>query len=304
MPVNQLIIIVGPTASGKTAVGVELARYLRGEIISADSRQIYKLMNIGTAKPTQHDMNDVPHHLLDFLEPVNAYSAGEFVWQAKEIARKIIARNKTPIVVGGSGFYVKTLLEGLPESPKMEKNERSQFIQSSADLSNKKLWEMLNDRLQDYAKTVEVNDRKKMLRALEIYQLTGKMPQEKKGGWEGDSIIFGLDYPREILYNRINQRVLDMVEMGLITEVQSLLDKNIPIDCNAMNSVGYKEAILHLSGKIDRYEMIVQIQKNTRNYAKRQMTWFRNQIRPIWIDANGKNTSELAEIISKKVSIK
>ena len=297
MAKDRLIVIAGPTAIGKTAVGIELAKLVNGEIISADSRQIYKHMNIGTAKPTIAEMSGVPHHLIDFLEPKEDFSAGEFGKRARAIAIEILDRGRQPIAVGGSGFYIKAMLEGLPKSPKMNEEKRADFIKKHDGFSNEKIFKLLSEKLPEYAKSVETNDRKKIIRALEIFEITGKMPEKKFEKWENSCVQLCLNLPREILYARINERTVKMIEKGLIIEVRSLLGMGIPSDCNAMNSVGYKEAIAFLQGEISENDMIEKIQKNTRNYAKRQMTWFRNQMNPILVEVEKKTPKEMASEI-------
>ena len=274
----KVIVICGPTASGKTALGLEIAKHLDVEIISADSRQIYKHINIGTAKPTQNELNTVKHHFIDFLELTQNYSAGEFGNQAYQVILDIAKRGKTPLIIGGSGFYIQGLCEGLFE----EKNEialdvRKKLEQELENCGINYLYEKL--RLVDaplYNQYIDKNPRR-IIRALEYFYSNGERLSDARTQKTNRDLIqplyFMIDFPRKELYNRINQRVMQMWEMGLVQETENILNAGYSADLNSLNTVGYKETIKYLRGEFSEDEAIIEIQKNTRHYAKRQLTW-------------------------------
>ena len=277
---NRVIAVVGATASGKTSYAIELAKKINGEIISADSRLVYKGMDIGTAKPTIDEMQEIPHYMIDVVEPEYNYSVGLYVKEAKKYITDIISRGKVPIVVGGTGLYFRVLLENydLPDvKPDYElRKELSSY-------SYEKLLEMLTKLDEKAANSVEKNDKKKLIRYIEIIKLAGKPLDLVRGVKEKEFNVewVGLNFPREILYDRINKRVDLMIEQGLIDETKKLLQKHGRIS-NITDTIGYREVLSYLDGELSLDEAKDKLKQNTRNYAKRQLTWFRKNEQINW----------------------
>lgn len=270
---SRVVAVVGATASGKTKYAVELAKRIDGEIISADSRLVYKGLDIGTAKPTDDEMCGIPHYMIDIVEPEFDYSAGLYVDGAKKHIKDIISRGKVPIVAGGTGLYFRLLLENysLPDiKPDYELRDEL------SKLSYNELYMMLSELDCDAANSVEKNDKKKLIRYIEIVKLTGKPLNDARGikTPEFDVEWIGLNFPREELYDRINRRVDVMVEQGLVDETKSLIEKHGRIS-NITDTIGYREILEFLDGKMTLEEAKDKLKQNTRNYAKRQLTWFR-----------------------------
>lgn len=270
---NKVIAVVGATASGKTSYAIDLARKIDGEIISADSRLVYKGMDIGTAKPTIEEMQEIPHYMIDVVEPEFNYSAGLYAKEAKRCIEDIVSRGKVPIVVGGTGLYYRVLLENydLPDvKPDYELRE------NLCKYSCEELLEMLLNLDEKAGNSVEKNDKKKLIRYIEIIKLTGKPLDLARGkrDKEFDVEWIGLNFPREILYDRINKRVDQMIELGLVEETQELLEKHGRIS-NITDTIGYREIISYLDGELSLDDAKDKLKQNTRNYAKRQLTWFR-----------------------------
>ena len=282
-----VLAIVGPTASGKTPLSLLLAGRLNGEIVSADSRQIYKYLDIGTAKPTQADRKRVKHHFVDVLEPDEEYSAGQFGKVARGVVRDILSRKKLPMLVGGSGLYVKSVIDGLFEGPGKDPDVRARLEEQLAREGVESLFAVLKKVDPSGAgKMGEVKSRR-LIRALEVYYITGKpisefhAEQETKPDFK--TIQVGLGWGREELYDRINQRVDRMISEGLVDEVRELAAKGYDRRVNALNTVGYKELFDFLEGSRNLEETISLIKRNTRRFAKRQLTWFRADKRIRWI---------------------
>lgn len=277
---NRVIAVVGATASGKTSYAIELAKKINGEIISADSRLVYKGMDIGTAKPTIDEMQEIPHYMIDVVEPEYNYSVGLYVKEAKKHITDIISRGKVPIVVGGTGLYFRVLLENydLPDvKPDYElRKELSSY-------SYEELLEMLAKLDEKAANSVEKNDKKKLIRYIEIIKLAGKPLDLVRGVKEKEFNVewVGLNFPREILYDRINKRVDLMIEQGLIDETKKLLQKHGRIS-NITDTIGYREVLSYLDGELSLDEAKDKLKQNTRNYAKRQLTWFRKNEQINW----------------------
>lgn len=277
---NKVIAVVGATASGKTSYAIDLARKIGGEIISADSRLVYKGMDIGTAKPTIEEMQGIPHYMIDVVEPEFNYSAGLYAKEAKRCVEDIVSRGKVPIVVGGTGLYYRVLLENydLPDvKPDYELRE------NLCKYSCKELLEMLLNLDEKAGNSVERNDKKKLIRYIEIIKLTGKPLDLARGkrDKEFDVEWIGLNFPREILYDRINKRVDQMIELGLVEETQELLEKHGRIS-NITDTIGYREIISYLDGELSLDDAKDKLKQNTRNYAKRQLTWFRKNEEIKW----------------------
>lgn len=277
---NKVIAVVGATASGKTSYAIDLARKIGGEIISADSRLVYKGMDIGTAKPTIEEMQGIPHYMIDVVEPEFNYSAGLYAKEAKRCIEDIVSRGKVPIVVGGTGLYYRVLLENydLPDV-KPDYELRENLYKYSCE----ELLEMLFNLDEKAGNSVEKNDKKKLIRYIEIIKLTGKPLDLARGkrDKEFDVEWIGLNFPREILYDRINKRVDQMIELGLVEETQELLEKHGRIS-NITDTIGYREIISYLDGELSLDDAKDKLKQNTRNYAKRQLTWFRKNEEIKW----------------------
>ena len=266
---NKVIAVVGPTASGKTAFAVDLAEKIGGEIISADSRLVYKGFDIGTAKPTLDERKGIPHYMIDIAEPEVDYSAGLYVHEAKRIIENIQSRGKVPIIAGGTGLYINILLMNY-DLPKVEPDyELREALKLEEDLPA-----ILAELDPETAQLIDKNDRKKLIRAIEIVKTTGKPIQRRKNNPEYEIEWIGLNYPRDVLYDRINRRVDLMFEAGLIDETKNLLQKHGRIP-NLLYTIGYQEVIQYLDGLLTLDEAVDKLKQNTRRYAKRQLTWFR-----------------------------
>ena len=260
---------MGPTASGKTAFAVDLAEKIGGEIISADSRLVYKGFDIGTAKPTLDERREIPHYMIDIAEPEVDYSAGLYVHEAKRIIADIQSRGKVPIIAGGTGLYINILLMNY-DLPKVEPDyELREALKLEEDLPA-----ILAELDPETAQLIDKNDRKKLIRAIEIVKTTGKPIQRRKNNPEYEIEWIGLNYPRDVLYDRINRRVDLMFEAGLIDETKNLLQKHGRIP-NLLYTIGYQEVIQYLDGLLTLDEAVDKLKQNTRRYAKRQLTWFR-----------------------------
>lgn len=293
MDKQKVIVICGPTASGKTKLSIEIAKKINGEIVSADSMQIYKEMDIGTAKPTIEEMQGIKHYLLDFVSPDKRYSVADYKKDAINAIDEIIEKNKVPIVVGGTGLYINSLIYGI-EYPEIEidikyRNE----LEKTADEPDglRKLYEMAKKIDEEAIKNISPNDKKRICRVLEIYHSTGKTKtqqeiESRKNGPKYDYLIYGLNMDRDKLYDRINKRVDIMIQDGLIEEVKNVASKYKEFP-TAMQGLGYKEVLEYLNGDTTKEEMIEKIKMETRRYAKRQLTWFRRYETIKWIDALG-----------------
>ena len=286
---SPLICIVGPTAVGKTEIAIQLAQHLDAEIVSLDSRQIYRGMDIGTAKPTPDQRGAVPHYLIDCVDVDQPFSVAEYQRLGDTAIEEIRERNKRAMAVGGAGLYFRGLIDGLFDGPGADMEIRTKLQREAEEHGNVALHERLRRCDPETANRVHPNNRVKVIRALEVYELTGKPISALQGQWKRNKPrypfrAFGLNMPREVLYRRIEERVDQMVEAGLIEEVEWLLDQGYSRNCVAMQSFGYKELIDHLDGKRTLNEAITLLKQNTRRFAKRQLTWFRNDPRIEWID--------------------
>ena len=287
---QKVVVICGPTASGKTALSIELAKKINGEIVSADSMQIYDEMNIGTAKPDQEEMQGIKHYLIGNIKPTNRYSVSEFKKDAISAIKEIISKGKMPIVVGGTGLYVNSLVYGI-DYPEIQTNleYRKELEKIVEEKGLQYLFEKAVEIDKEAMKNISPNDKKRILRVLEIYKETGKTKTEleresRKNGIPYDYKIFAINMPREILYDRINRRVDIMIEKGLIDEVSSLYEKYGESLLTSMQAIGYKEVVEFLKGNCTKEEMIEKIKMETRRYAKRQLTWFRKIENIQWLD--------------------
>lgn len=283
----KVVVIVGPTASGKTAVSIELAKKINGEIISADSMQIYKYMDIGTAKPTEEEKDGVKHYLLDVVSPDETFNVAKYKTLAEEAIVEILNKGKTPIIVGGTGLYINTLVNGI-EFLEIEGDieYRNALIQKGYEEGAEALHKELAKVDSVAAENIDVNNIRRVARALEIYKVTGKtktqLDKESQKEVKFDYRMFGIEWDRQELYNRIDLRVDIMMEMGLVDEVKSIAEK-FEISSTAIQGLGYKEVIEYLDGNISYEEMVEKLKLETRHYAKRQLTWFRRDKRIKWI---------------------
>lgn len=273
---NFLIVVAGPTAVGKTAFCVRLGQQLGCDVISADSRQFFKEMSVGTAKPTFIDLKGVPHHFLDFLSIEEEMSAGSFEMLALEKLEELFVRRNVAILTGGSGLYIKAVCEGMSDMPAPPPGIRDELMQTFEMEGLEKLLEELKEKDRDYYEKVDRSNHQRVVRALEMIRFTGEPFSSYRSGFKADRdfsmIKIGLEMDREMLYDRINRRVDQMLAAGLVEEVKSLYEKRY---FNALQTVGYKEFFDFLEGKHDFEEAVRLVKRNTRRYAKRQMTWFK-----------------------------
>ena len=286
-----MIILTGPTAVGKTELSIRLAKEIGGEIISADSMQVYRGMDIGTAKITKDEMQGVRHHLIDCLNPDEEFNVAVFQKMAKEAALDIISRGKVPILAGGTAFYIQALLYGIDfNEEEHDDSYRNSMYEIGIDEEGKKqLHAMLCEVDAEYADTVHYNNMKRVVRALEYHHFTGRKfseynEEQRQRKAEYDFCYFVLNDERSHLYERINKRVDIMMENGLLEEVKALKEKGYADDLVSMQGVGYKEIIGYLNGTISLEESVDLIKKNTRHFAKRQLTWFRKEDDVIWVN--------------------
>lgn len=300
----KVIVICGATASGKTALSVELAKQINGEIISADSMQIYKDMNIGTAKVSKEEMQGIKHYMIDIVSPEERFSVAEFKQRAEEAIAEIIKKGKTPIIAGGTGLYINSLIYNIKYTDiKIDEEYRNNLEERAKKEGLEKLYEEACKIDAKAMKTISKNDKKRILRVLEIYHQTGKNKTEmeiesRKEEPKYDYKIYAINWKREELYNRINKRVDIMIEAGLIDEVKNILKqyKEFP---TAMQGLGYKEVVEYLEKKITKEEMIEKIKMETRRYAKRQITWFKKIENVIWIEGNNNLQSNINIILEE-----
>ena len=298
---NNIICIAGPTASGKTALAVELAKELNGEVVSCDSMQIYKRMDIGTAKPTAEEMQDIPHHMIDVAEPDEDFSVSRYCAMASPIVDDIIARGKTAIIAGGTGLYMDSLIRGNDFAPFPSTGQREK-LEAQAD-------EMGMEYMMDWLRQIDpeaagrIHDRKRALRALEVFLETGETITEHNRRTQAippryTPLWLGLDFePRAALYERIDLRVEIMLKLGLVDEIKNLLASGIPEKCTAMQAIGYKEFVAALDGRCTIEEAAADVQHASRRYAKRQLTWFRRNAGLHWLTRRPGEGSD--EILAK-----
>ena len=297
---DKIICIAGPTASGKTALAVELAKTLDAEVVSCDSMQVYRYMDIGTAKPTREEMQGIPHHMLDVADPTEEFSVSRYCEMAAPIVDDILARGKTAIIAGGTGLYMDALIRGNSFAPCPSTGMREKLETQADQEGMQAMLDLLSSIDPQAASKLHLADRKRILRALEVYYETGDtitahnlktqaIPPKYQAVW------FGLeDANRSDLYMRIDQRVLNMVDNGLIDEIRALLDRGISEKATAMQAIGYKEFLNAMSGHCAIEDAIVQVQQASRHYAKRQLTWFRRNPAMRWlVRHNGDTTKEI-----------
>ncbi len=283
---RPMLILSSPTASGKTEISVTVAEGLPVEIINADSRQVYKHLTVGTAKPEPGIRARIPHHFTDLLEPDGKWNAGIFAARCRELIPEISARGSVPFIVGGTGLYLKALIDGIIELPETDGALRDDLRRRAGSEGINALVAELTRYDPEYAAQLDLHNPHRIIRALEIIKQTGMTRREIERRTQPTDISFlwfGLSWERKALYERINRRVDRMLAAGLIEEVQYIRSLGYSASLNALQTVGYKEVFSYLDGEIDRAEMVRLIKRNTRRYAKRQMTWFRNEDRIQWI---------------------
>ncbi len=306
VPRPKVLVLLGPTASGKTAAAVALAELLPIEVISADSRQIYRLMDIGTAKPTKQQQQRCPHHLIDIKDIAQQYSAGEFAEDAQQCITRIHARGKIPAIVGGSGLYIYALCEGIFDFPRSLREKMLQHRKTLEIKLRSEGIEALYAELQRFdpvaAKRYADRNPRRILRALEFYYATGipiSQAQQQRRPPNFEPVYFGIHLERQRLYERINNRVWEMVDQGLVAEVRTILERGYAPELPALQTMGYKEIIDYLHGRIDLPTAVAQIQRATRRYAKRQITWFKKYApHTHWI--TDEDPQKVAEIIANE----
>ena len=294
---NSILCIAGPTASGKTALAVELAKVLDGEVVSCDSMQVYRRMDIGTAKPSREEMQGIPHHMIDVAEPDEDFSVSRYCAMAAPIVDDIVARGKTAIIAGGTGLYMDSLIRGNDFAPFPSTGVRERLEAEADEVGLPAMLARLREIDPDTAD--RVSDRKRILRALEVYLETGETITEHNRKTrlippKYTPLWLGLDFAdRGELYRRIDKRVDIMLEMGLMEEIRSLLDSGIPEKCTAMQAIGYKEFVNALEGREPLSQAAEEVKKATRNYAKRQLTWFRRNPAVRWLVRSGDDDREI-----------
>lgn len=285
-----VIVIVGPTCSGKTSLSIELARELRTEILSADSRQVFKHLNIGTAKPKTELLNSIKHHFIDSINIDEKFNASIFEEEALKIIENLFQQKKIPIVVGGSGLYIQALVDGIFNIVSTDDEMRNKFLEIKTKDGVEALYNELKNVDPVSAAKMLPQNWKRVTRALEVYYSTGRpiweLQQLYKRENEINFLQYGLDWDREQLYSNIELRVDEMIKNGLVEEVNNVLSKGYSTNLNALNTVGYKEIIKYLENEISLDEAISLIKRNTRRFAKRQLTWFRKDKRIKWIPIN------------------
>jgi tRNA dimethylallyltransferase len=285
-----VIVIVGPTATGKSALGLELAERLGGEIVNADALQVYRGFDIGTAKPTPEECRRVPHHLIDVLDPSERYSAGEFARRARAAIGEIRGRGARPIVVGGSGLHLRALLEGISPVPSGDPEVRRELRRRLEAEGLDVLWAELERRDPRTAARLAPGDTQRILRALEVERTSGTplsewIARQPYGQERLDALRLGLTLPRGVLYDSIARRVARMVERGWVEEVRELLCRGISPAVPAFQAIGYRELARHVKGEWTLERAVDETVRATRRYAKRQVTWFRKEVDVVWLDA-------------------
>ncbi|EMF0287915.1 tRNA (adenosine(37)-N6)-dimethylallyltransferase MiaA [Enterococcus hirae] len=289
---EKVLVIVGPTAVGKTALSVELAKKFNGEIISGDSLQVYKKLDIGTAKIKTSEMEGIPHHLIDIIEPNETYSVADFQKAGRKLITEITERGRLPMIVGGTGLYIQSLLYDFQLGAKEESVTavRKKYEELAETLSKKELWEYLKTKDPLAAEKIHWNNQRKVIRALEVFEVTGysiTTPQEEPARLY-DYCMIGLNTERALLYQRINQRVDSMLEEGLLEEARFVYELG---EVQASQGIGYKEFYPYFKGEESLENVVEQLKMNSRRYAKRQLTWFRNRLDAHWFDLLAESSS-------------
>lgn len=309
---EKLIVIVGPTAVGKTALGVKLAKKYDGEVISGDSMQVYKGLDIGTAKISEEEKDGIPHHLIDIIEPTESFSVADFQQRAIPLISEINKRRKIPILVGGTGLYIHSVIKRYPlKRWEGDETYRKQLEKLAEEKGKDYVHSLLRQVDEEAGRSIHPNNVRRVIRALEVYKLTGvpfseRQRQERNREDVYELAFIGLKMERQTLYERINARVDLMMKKGLLSEVKALYDRGIR-DRQAVQAIGYKELYDYFDGECSLAEAVEQIKRNTRRYAKRQYTWFRNKSNVTWFDVTNGLTeqvfSEICTFIEGKLKI-
>lgn len=293
---EKILAVCGATASGKTGFSIDAAQELGGEVVSADCMLVYRGLDIGTAKPTSSEKRGVPHHMIDIVSPRESYSVSDYERGALSSIEQILSRGKLPVICGGTGFYIQSLLfsrsnGGIGADERVRKKYNDYAEQNGKEA----LYALLCERDPHSAEKIHCNDQKRVVRALEIFELTGRRKSEQCDGFvpRRPYLAVAFDYPREELYSRINFRVDEMIRAGLVDEVRALYENGIDETCQSMQGIGYKEVLQYLKNEISHSTMCDVIKQNTRNYAKRQLTFFRKLPGIVWLDPKAKNNLEL-----------
>lgn len=310
MSKEKLVIIVGPTAVGKTALGIDLAKEFNGEVISGDSMQVYKHLDIGTAKVTQEEAGEVPHHLIDMKEMDEDYDVADFQKEAEQIISDIIQRGKLPILVGGSGLYIESLIYNVSHGGDSAENEgfRQEMEKLAEEKGRPHLWQLLSKKDPEAAEKIHENNQQRVIRALEVIHETGELfssfqQERQKKEKKYDTYIIALDTERKKLYERIHKRIDIMLEMGLEEEARMLYEQTSS-DAQSRKGIGYKEFFPYFEGEESREEAIEKLQTHSRQYAKRQLTWFRNRTPvDLWVDliADPEARKEVVKEVQKHI---
>ena len=282
---KKLAVILGPTATGKSHCGIGLAKMLGGEIISGDSMLVYKGMDIGTAKPSAEELAAVPHHMVDILPPNASFNVVDFKERAEALIEEITARGRLPIIVGGTGLYIKALLEGYEFSTKGEDVAlRSELETLLTEQGKEALYARLVKAAPAEAGQIDINNTRRVIRAIEAAESGDALSHTKGGELVYDAVVFGLRMERSVLYDRINRRVDIMLEQGLVEETQRLLNEGVPEAAQSMQAIGYRQTVLYLKGEWDKQLAVDKIKQATRNFAKRQFTWYKKMPYINWLD--------------------
>ncbi|PGM86864.1 tRNA (adenosine(37)-N6)-dimethylallyltransferase MiaA [Bacillus cereus] len=306
---EKVAVIIGPTAVGKTKLSIDLAKAFNGEIISGDSMQIYRTMDIGTAKVTTDEMDGIPHYMIDIKNPEDSFSVAEFQERVRKCIREITERGKLPIIVGGTGLYIQSVLfdyqftDEAGDATYREQMEKL-ALEHGVEYVHKKLQEVDPES----AERIHANNVRRVIRALEIFHTTGEKMSNQLEKQENELLydvsLIGLTMDREMLYDRINLRVNLMIEQGLLEEVKGLHERGVR-DCQSIQAIGYKEIYDYFENRVSLEEAVSQLKTNSRRYAKRQLTWFRNKMDVAWFDVtDGEKTSEILRYIEGKLQLK
>ncbi|MCE5300871.1 MAG: tRNA (adenosine(37)-N6)-dimethylallyltransferase MiaA [Spirochaetia bacterium] len=295
----MFVIVSGPTAVGKSAAAVELAKLINGEIISADSMQVYRGMDTGTYKVTREEMSGIPHHLIDIMDPDVNFSAAQFKALAESQLDNIKARGRVPVLCGGTGLYINAIIRGIMKAKEPDAELKNLLRRELEEMGPEFMVNKLNRRDPDAASVIDLNNPRRVIRALELIEANGKpLAVLRKATQEtiyGDRyVMFVLDMERNLLYDRINSRVDNMIKNGLVAEVKKMIDAGVPTGSTAMQAIGYRQIAACLNGKMTLAEAVEQVKQATRNYARRQLTWFKRYDEAIRLDAGSLTATQLA----------
>ncbi len=304
-----LVVIVGPTASGKTELSIELAKQINGEIISGDSMQVYKQMDIGTAKVTNEEMDGIPHYMIDILNPDDSFSVYDFKLRAQALIEDITSRGKIPIIAGGTGLYIQSLIYDYP----FDDEKVSKEVEQKTQLQLQKLEPLTNQEVHDYlatfdpqsAKDIHPNNRKRVLRAIEYYLNTKKLISSRKKVQQFtenyDTLLIGVEMSRKTLYSRINKRVDIMLSHGLFNEVKNLVEQGYE-STQSMQAIGYKELVPVVNGELSIDQAVETLKQHSRQYAKRQLTWFKNKLTVQWFNRETMSLQMMLDEITTQIN--